>query len=364
MFEPKFWRGSRVLVTGHTGFKGAWLSLWLNAMGARVAGLALPPEYPEGLSSLAPPELEHEVLGDIRDAALVDGVVERFQPEIVFHMAAQPLVLRSYHAPVETFATNVMGTAHLLDAVRRTRSARAVIIVTTDKVYENLETGRPFVETDRLGGHDPYSASKACTELVTASFRSSYFKSGTGIASARAGNVIGGGDWAKNRIVPDVVRAVRAHEPVRLRYPAAVRPWQHVLEPLGGYLMLAQSLSATTDPDIETMNFAPDPVNFKTVAELVDALSAALGTKWGWQAEPEAQLREAELLTLSADRAHRVLGWRPMLNFDQTVEWTASWYGRLLDKHGVRRVTNAQIAEYMERLTESSKSRAGAAMAR
>jgi CDP-glucose 4,6-dehydratase len=355
MLDALFWRNRRVVVTGHTGFKGAWLTLWLNAMGARVAALALPPESALCLYNLVEPELAAEGLSDLRDPKPIADLLADAQPEIVFHLAAQALVRRSYADPCATYATNVLGTAHVLDAVRQTPSVRAVLVTTTDKVYENLELGQPFVESDRLGGHDPYSASKACTEILTASFRRSFFEPAgrPAVATLRAGNVIGGGDWAADRLVPDVVRALASGEPVQLRYPFAVRPWQHVLDPLAGYLLLAQAMLVTPDLSIETLNFAPDAGHVKTVAELVDALTVAFDGRPGWVQEPGLHLRESQTLILSADHARASLGWRPLLDFDETVAWTADWYRSFHDKSDMRRVTLDQITTYVERLTEA-----------
>ncbi len=354
MINANFWRGRRVLLTGHTGFKGAWLALWLNRMAAEVVTVALAPEHERDLYNLVRPELVAEVIGDIRDVAVVERAVALHQPEIVLHLAAQSLVRRSYKAPCDTYATNVMGTAHVLDAVRRCPSVKAALVITTDKVYENLETGRAFVESDALGGHDPYSASKACTDILTASFRRSFFEQGgTTVATARAGNVIGGGDWSEDRIVPDIVRAIEAGEAVRLRYPSAVRPWQHVLEPLAGYLLMAEAM-ASASWHTDALNFAPDPDNEKTVARLVETFTAAFGGRPGWAQEPVAQPQEAQLLTLSADKAKAVLGWRPLLDFDDTVRWTADWYRAFLDKGDMRGVTLGQIARYEERLAQGA----------
>jgi CDP-glucose 4,6-dehydratase len=261
MFNTVFWRDRRVVLTGHTGFKGAWLTLWLNLMGARVTALALPPERPLCLYSLVRPALEAEVFADLRDPKPIADVVADARPEIVLHLAAQALVRPSYAAPCDTFATNVLGTAHVLEAVRKTPSVRAVLVVTTDKVYENLESGRPFVEDDRLGGHDPYSASKACTEILTASFRRSFFEPARRpiVATARAGNVIGGGDWSPFRILRDLVEAFEMGKPVPLRHPQAVRPWQHVLDPLSGYLMFAQSMVTCPRSRACNTEFRPRP---------------------------------------------------------------------------------------------------------
>lgn len=358
MIDPNFYRGRRVLLTGHTGFKGAWLTLWLHRMGAQVSALALPPEHDRDLYNIVRPELDAEILGDVRDAELVNRVLANRSPEIVLHLAAQSLVRRSYGMPCDTFATNVMGTAHVLDAVRRTPSVRAALVVTTDKVYENLEGGRPFIESDPLGGHDPYSASKACTDILTMSFHRSYFQGATSpvVATARAGNVIGGGDWSEDRIVPDIVRALESGEPVRLRYPSAVRPWQHVLEPLAGYLQMAQAMCQSPQWGIETLNFAPASGNEKTVAKLVETFSEVFDGRPGWVREPAPQLREAQLLTLSAERAKAVLGWRSVLDFDETIRWTADWYRAFADKADIRGVTLDQIARYEERLGKHSYS--------
>ena len=351
MLDADFWRDRRVLVTGHTGFKGAWLTLWLDNMGARVSALALPAGDPASLYNLVHPDLQVERLADLREPGALAAFCAETEPEIVLHLAAQSLVRPSYAAPSETFDVNVMGTAHVLDAIRKTASVRAGVIVTTDKVYQNLERGHPFVEGDPLGGHDPYSASKACAELLTASYRSSFFSrpDDPRIATARAGNVIGGGDWSLDRIVPDLLRALDAGEPVRLRYPTAVRPWQHVLEPLAGYLMMAQALAMNPRLEIDTLNFAPDSGNVKTVAELVDAFSSSFDGRPGWVREPGVHLREAEFLTLSAAKAEAVLGWHPLLDFDATVDWTAAWYKAHRDGRDMRGVTLDQIASFVER---------------
>jgi CDP-glucose 4,6-dehydratase len=352
MFDALFWRNRRVVVTGHTGFKGAWLTLWLNRMGARVTALALPPESPRCLYSLVKPELEAEVLNDLRDPKPIADLVAAAQPEIVLHLAAQALVRRSYAAPCVTFATNVLGTAHVLDAVRHTPTVRAVVVATTDKVYENLESGRPFVESDRLGGHDPYSASKACAEILTSSFRRSFFEPAGRpiVATARAGNVIGGGDWSQFRVIHDIVQAFEAGEPVALRYPEAVRPWQHVVDSLAGYLMLAQAM--VTDPNgaPAALNFAPDAESVRSVSELVQAFTTRWDGRPGWRHDTDEHPHEASLLTLDATLARSLLGWRPLLSFDDAVTWTADWYRAFWNADDVGAVTRRQIDAFSERL--------------
>jgi CDP-glucose 4,6-dehydratase len=352
MFDPLFWRDRRVVVTGHTGFKGAWLTLWLNLMGARVTALALPPESPCCLYSLVSPNLETEVFGDLRAPKPIADVVANARPEIVLHLAAQALVRRSYANPCDTFATNVLGTAHLLDAVRHTPTVRAVVVVTTDKVYENLEMARPFVESDQLGGHDPYSASKACTEILTVSFRRSFFQSvgGPTVATARAGNVIGGGDCSPFRVVGDLVEAFETGKPVALRYPQAVRPWQHVLDPVAGYLMLAQAM--VTDPHRvpPTLNFGPDAQSFRSVSELVQAFTSRWGGRPGWRLDTGEHPHEAQFLTLDAALAHELLDWRPLLSFDEAVTWTADWYRALWNSEDIGGITRRQIGLFSERL--------------
>ena len=275
MIERAFWRDRRVLLTGHTGFKGAWLALWLERLGAQVFGLALPPTIPSprGFPNWRPRRSRSRI-GDIRDAGVVARAVQEARPQIVIHMAAQALVRRSYRAPVETFATNVMGTAHLLDSLRGAEGLQAVLVVTTDKVYRNDGNGHPFAEDDPLGGADPYSASKAAAEIVVASMATSFF-GGKGVATARAGNVIGGGDWSEDRLIPDIWRAVKAGKPLRLRNPEATRPWQHVLDPLAGYLRYAERLASGADVP-KALNFGPLPGDALTVAEIADAMLAAM----------------------------------------------------------------------------------------
>jgi CDP-glucose 4,6-dehydratase len=343
--EAGFWRGRRVLLTGHTGFKGAWMSLWLHSLGADVTGFALAPATHPNLWSVVANGIR-SIIGDVRDGAAFGAAVVSTDPEIVIHMAAQALVRESYRDPLGTFATNVMGTANLLQACRALRNLRAVLIVTSDKVYENREAGSAFREADRLGGHDPYSSSKACAELVTASFRDSYYRAGPPVASARAGNVIGGGDWSEDRLIPDCVRALDAGHPVSLRYPDAVRPWQHVLEPVGGYLRFAEALAQTPQGVPAAVNFGPDPRSFCTVREVVEAFSERFGGKPGWTRDAGEHPPEAHALTLSSELAGRALGWHPRLGLAAALAWTADWYRRHRAGEDMLAFSRRQIAEY------------------
>lgn len=343
----EFWRGRRVLVTGHTGFKGAWLCLLLDGLGADVEALALAPKSEPCLWTLAGAHIR-STIGDIRDATLVRATVEHCRPQIVLHLAAQALVRDSYRDPLGTYATNVLGTANLLEACRGVEDLRAVLVVTSDKVYENDGAGRAFAETDRLGGHDPYSSSKACTELVTASYRDSFFRDGPPIATARAGNVIGGGDWSPERLIPDCLRALDAGDPVSLRYPQAVRPWQHVLDPLAGYLQFAEALACRPGAAPQAVNFGPDPAALPTVAGLVDAFSACFGGKPGWVRDPRPQPPEAAALRLSSTLAARALSWRPRLDFAAALSWTIEWHRAMRAGEDMARVSRQQIRRYGE----------------
>jgi len=350
--DGAFWRGRKVLLTGHTGFKGAWLYLWLRSMGAHVTGYALAPSAEPSLWKITGDALVdaggRSIIGDIRDAGRVREVVGETEPCIVIHMAAQALVRESYRDPLGTYATNVMGTAHVLEACREARGLECVVIVTSDKVYDNVGTGRPFVEDDRLGGHDPYSNSKACAELVAMSFRDSYFSDGPPIVSVRAGNVIGGGDWSADRLIPDCVRALETGRPVTLRYPDAVRPWQHVLEPLSGYLAAARALVEAPASAPRAVNFGPDPASFCTVHEVVDAFSARFGGRPGWERDAGVHPPEARALTLSSSLAEHSLGWRPVLTIEDALQWTADWYGAHAAGEDMLMKTLAQLAHYQD----------------
>ena len=341
------YRGRRVLITGHTGFKGGWLALWLAQLGARVYGLALPPDTSPSLYQTAQLEkLLDSHMVDVRDGASVRRVVTQAEPEIVFHLAAQPLVLRSYREPVETFATNVMGTVHVLEAVRQTPSVRAVIVITTDKCYKNHDSPWGYRETDPLGGHDPYSASKACTELVAEAWRSSYGQADAAplIATARAGNVIGGGDWAQNRLVPDIVRAAGAGQPVLIRNPTAVRPWQHVLDPLAGYLQLGLRLLAGERRFADAWNFGPALEDMQPVSTLCHHLCPPLGAHW--LADNSSHPAEAKILRLDSSRAMLELGWRHRWPLAQALHATAQWYARQAAGEDARALTLEQINAY------------------
>jgi CDP-glucose 4,6-dehydratase len=326
------YEGCRVLLTGHTGFKGSWLALWLRELGARVHGAALAPETePAHWAALALSDVaDHRV--DVGDARSLARAVGDTRPEIVFHLAAQPLVRRGYRESHRTFATNVMGTVNLLEAVRASPSVRAVVVVTTDKVYADDGHARPYVETDRLGGHDPYAASKACAEFVVDSYRRSFFNApkAARVVSARSGNVIGGGDWSEDRLVPDCVRAVGSGTPVLLRYPDSVRPWQHVLDALSGYLLLGAALLQSRAPASAAFNFGPPSNDVMSVRQLVGRLQSAWPTlKAG--ADPAASAPvETSVLTLDSGRAERELGWRPVWNTEQALERTVGWYSRFL----------------------------------
>lgn len=343
-----FWADKRVLVTGHTGFKGSWLCETLLARGAKVSGLALAPDTrPALFDQLGLARRMDHALGDIRDAGLVAARLREVRPEIVLHLAAQPLVRRSYREPLDTWATNVMGTAHVLEAVRLLQSPCAVVVVTTDKVYENREWEHPYREIDPLGGHDPYSASKAGTELVAASWRKAFF-AGTDVrlATARAGNVIGGGDWSEDRILPDLARAFASNQPLLVRNRHAVRPWQHVLDPLEGYLMLAERLAGPEAARLEDgFNFGPEPADQRSVGSLVEEARRHWAGTWIDATDPNAP-HEAGQLALSIERARMVLGWKPRWDFGRAVSETVAWYRDVATGADPALSVQAQIARF------------------
>lgn len=340
------YRGRRVLLSGHTGFKGSWLALWLQELGAAVTGVALAPATDPNHWNLLQLDTDDRRL-DIRDAAALASVMTEFQPEIVFHLAAQPLVRRSYREPLETWSTNVMGTANLLEACRQTSSVQAIVVVTTDKCYENKEWPWGYRECDRLGGHDPYSASKAGAELVAASYRDAFFntRGSPAMATARAGNVIGGGDWSEDRLIPDLVRAVSAKRSLEIRSPDATRPWQHVLESLSGYLMLGQKLLEGQRDFAQAWNFGPEPEGNRKVAEVLGHLASSW-PEVKWHTTDQPQPHEANLLYLDSAKAHSLLQWRPVWRLDQALAATADWYRAWLQHGQVE--SGKQIAAYVE----------------
>jgi CDP-glucose 4,6-dehydratase len=323
------------------------MHLWLRDWGAQVTGLALAPAAKPNLWTVVD-DGSVSVIGDIRNAALVRDVVAAADPQVVIHMAAQALVRESYRDPLGTYATNVMGTAHVLDACRSARHLESIVIVTSDKVYENHGEGRAFDESDRLGGHDPYSNSKACAELVTASYRDSFFADGPPVASVRAGNVIGGGDWSPDRLIPDCVRALQDGRSVLLRYPDAIRPWQHVLDPIAGYLSLAKSLVEHPVGLPRAVNFGPDPASFCTVRQVVDAFSTKFAGRPGWKPDTGSHPKEAPALTLSSARAAEMLGWHPRLGIEASLSWTADWYRAFNEGKDMLAFTRLQLAQYQE----------------
>ncbi len=350
-----FYQGKRVLITGHTGFKGAWLAVWLKRLGAQVAGFALAPsgDRPSLFGAAAVAEGMVSTLGDVRDLELLRQVMTDQQPEMVFHLAAQAFVRRSYRMPIETLSTNVMGTANLLEAARGTPSVRAIIDVTTDKVYEERPQLTSFREDDPLGGHDPYSASKACVEMIVSAYRRSFYseENGPQLATARAGNVLGGGDWGEDRLVPDFVCSLVEDRPVVLRRPHAVRPWQHVLEPLSGYLLLGQKLIEVGPPFAQAWNFGPPEDSHETVEQL----SVRLIDTWGQgrtqvDESVDPHLHEARYLALDWTKAKDRLGWSPKLSLDETIRLTAQWYQAYrTNPTSAARLTEQQIDDYMRR---------------
>jgi len=343
-----FWKGKRVFLTGHTGFKGGWLALWLANMGAEVHGFALSPSTTPNFFAICKIQshLRSNTIADIRDAETLAKAMRLAKPDIVFHLAAQPLVRYSYTAPVETYAVNVLGTIHLLEAVRHTPSVRAVVNVTTDKCYENHGQDKPYCESEALGGHDPYSSSKGCSELITAAYRRSFLEpAGVQLASARAGNVIGGGDWATDRLIPDFLRAFDSGQILIVRSPNATRPWQHVLEPLSGYLMLAEKL-CTKDSDFdEAWNFGPEESDTRPVRWIIEYLG---GQVFGfrWQDDKTPQLHEAHCLKLDSSKAKARLGWHPRWDLKTALDKTLAWHKAWKGTADMAKVSLAQVCEY------------------
>ena len=351
--NPDFWQKRRVLITGHTGFKGSWLSLWLQSMGAEVVGYALAPPTNPNLFDVARVGLGMtSVIGDIRDLESLRSVFSTHLPEVVIHMAAQPLVRYSYLEPVETYATNVMGTVNLLEAVRSTKSVKAVVNVTSDKCYENHEWVWGYRENEAMGGHDPYSSSKGCAELLTAAYRSSYFhpekykEHGVAIGSGRAGNVIGGGDWARDRLIPDTIRAIVQGKPVGIRNPHSVRPWQHVLEPLSGYLLLAQRLHEDGPAFAEGWNFGPNDDDSKPVQWIVDGLTRAWGEGASWKLDGGDHPHEAHYLKLDCSKAKTRLPWQPRWSLATAIDQICVWHKAHIAAADMQAVCLHQIKQY------------------
>ncbi|WP_171012622.1 MULTISPECIES: CDP-glucose 4,6-dehydratase [unclassified Sphingomonas] len=355
MSRSDFWRGRRVLVTGHTGFKGSWLSLWLQAMGAEVTGYAL--EVPTEPSLFRIARIEQGMrseIGDIRDRERLAQVVREARPEVLLHLAAQPLVRESFRDPIETYSVNVVGTATVLDVAREAPGLRAILSVTSDKCYENREWVYGYRENDPMGGYDPYSSSKGCAELVSSAFRSSYFSParhadhGVAMATARAGNVIGGGDWAADRLVPDILEAFAQDRKVIIRNPLAVRPWQHVLESIGGYLLLVERLLAEGPAYASGWNFGPEDQDIRPVSWIVDEMARRWGNGAGWEQDPGANPHEAHLLRLDISKARIELGWRPSWSLDVALDRIVEWHRQYLAGADMRAVTLGQIAAFQE----------------
>jgi CDP-glucose 4,6-dehydratase len=346
---PSFWKGKKVFLTGHTGFKGSWLCLWLQNMGAVVKGFALEPQTKPSLFEQVNVAAGMESqIADIRDLAAITASMKSFNPDIMVHMAAQPLVRLSYREPVETYATNVMGTVNVLEAARRCGNLKAIINVTTDKCYENREWVWGYRENEPMGGHDPYSSSKGCSELVTAAYRKSFFNTPdtAALASARAGNVIGGGDWAEDRLFPDILRAFEQKQPVIIRNPRATRPWQHVLEPLSGYLILAEKLYTEGAAYAEGWNFGPRDEDVQPVEWILNHMVQQWGGEASWRLDADPQPHEAQLLKLDISKAAAQLKWQPRWSLMQALDSIVSWHQSWLAKEDIREVTLKQIREY------------------
>jgi len=346
-----FWKNKRVLITGHTGFKGSWLSLWLKQLGAEVIGYALEQKISASLFEVAKVKQGMVTLyGDILDLTTVKDVINTYEPEIIFHLAAQSIVKESYENPLETFATNVMGTVNIFEAARQSKSIKAIINVTSDKCYDNRELPYwGYRENDPMGGYDPYSASKGCAELVTNSYRNSFFnETKIKLVSVRAGNVIGGGDWAENRLIPDIVRSIESGQLLSIRNPGAIRPWQHVLEPLSGYLILAQNLYTHESDYTGGWNFGPRDEGIVSVEKLLILFEKVWKQKFNVQYERQTTFHEAHYLKLDCSKVFYKLKWQPKLDIEETVNWTASWYKTYLEGLDMREYTLKQIHDYME----------------
>lgn len=352
MMDFANWRKRKVLVTGHTGFKGSWLCLWLNQLGADVSGLSLaPPSQPSLFAEARVDRGMNSIIDDVTSLDAVQRVMMSVGPDIVIHMAAQSLVRPSYQEPIKTFQTNIMGTANILEAARHCQTVRTVLVVTSDKCYENREQLWSYRENDLMGGHDPYSCSKGCAELITSSYQRAYFaQTDCHLASVRAGNVIGGGDWAADRLIPDLVRALGQHEELKIRSPHAVRPWQHVLEPLAGYLTLADRLVAGEKEFLGGWNFGPDESHAWTVERVADTACRLWGPQARWHNDSRDNLHEAKWLSVDSTKARRLLGWKPVLSMEETLEQTIQWYKSWQQGLDPRQLTLDQIISYQQRI--------------
>lgn len=351
--NTKFWAGRKVLITGHTGFKGAWLSLWLQRKAADTIGYSLPPPTKPSLFEVARvAEGMTSIQGDTRDLEYLKSVITKHRPEIIIHMAAQALIRQSYNDPIETYSTNVMGTVNVLEAVRQCESVRVVVCITSDKCYENKEWVWGYRENERMGGRDPYSSSKGCAELVIAAYRNSYFppetyqRHGVAVASTRAGNVIGGGDWAQDRLIPDILKALMEDRPVIIRNPIATRPWQYVLEPLSGYLALAEQLWTRGPEFAQSWNFGPSEVEGKPVSWVVQCLTKLWGDNARWELDSAQHPHEDTYLKLDCSKANRLLGWSLRLPLPTALEWIVEWYQGYGQNKNMRQLTEAQIVRY------------------
>jgi len=355
--KKNFWKNKKVLITGHTGFKGCWLSLWLQKNGAEVIGYSLPaPTNPSLFSISGLENLICSVTGDVRDLNKLKDVIKTHKPDIVFHMAAQPLVRLSYKNPIETLETNVIGTANLLEAVRASESVKVVVNITSDKCYENKEWEFGYKETDPMGGYDPYSCSKGCAELVTSAYRRSFFQeSNIGIASARAGNVIGGGDWAEDRLIPDIFKSILSNQKLLIRNPKSIRPWQHVLEPLRGYLMLAEKLWDNPQEFSQGWNFGPNEQDTLQVIEIVNKISSMWDESFEYELNKEKTYHEANYLKLDCSLSKVKLGWKPLFAIDDSVKITIEWFKAYKNSENIYEFTINQINSYEKRIEESDE---------
>ncbi len=355
MIDQAFWKGKRVFLTGHTGFKGSWLSLWLSSLGAQVKGYALnPPTSPSLFYEAEVGKVINSQIGDIRDQEVLHESMVSFNPDVLIHMAAQPLVRYSYDAPIETYEVNVIGTAKVLEVSRSCSNLKAIVNITTDKCYENDGRSQGYKENDPMGGYDPYSSSKGCAELVTSAYRRSFLKDqGIGLASVRSGNVIGGGDWADDRLIPDILRSFEKGEPVVIRNPKATRPWQHVLEPLSGYLILAEKLYKNQKEYAEGWNFGSSEKDVKPVSWIMDKMIS----EWpdsSWELDQNSNPHEADFLKLDISKAKSKLGWKPVWELSHTLEKIISWHKSWLDKEDMQTICLAEIEEYTKDMNNES----------